>query len=125
MKFYLAATYSQHPAMQAHVMELAQLGHLTTSRWHQGAHDVADEPGAGERFAVEDIRDLDAADVVIHFAGNGARGRGGRHVELGRGKTIWHVGERENVFHHLLAVHVFGDWAALVTYLVTAYGRRG
>lgn len=120
MKFYLAASYSRGVEMQEYAKQLEALGHIVTSRWINGNHEVGDHATSSvanavrHRFATEDIQDLEAADVVINFTGGDGRKRGGRHVELGyalaKQKECVLIGERENVFHYL-PMPQYDDWA--------------
>lgn len=130
MKIYLAARYSAHPEMRG-VRDVLQagLGHEVTSRWIDCHPDVvgdftssftvdtlAERPHDCAPLGQHDLDDLDAADCVISFAGEG--GKGGRHVEFGyglaKGKRMILVGPRENVFHTLAEVEHFDDWWHLV-----------
>ena len=103
MKIYLAANYSTFPQMQEHAKTLEKDGHEVTSEWITGTHDKDDRA----EYARIDLRDVDAAEAVIFFseAPVGSRTRGGKHVEFGyalaKGKRVFIVGPRVNVFHHL------------------------
>lgn len=123
MKFYLAARYSRHPEMQKCRDDLETLGHVVTSRWINGEHQMVNDsmfsPGdekIAERFAREDIEDIVAADCVISFTEpqRSTNSRGGRHVEfglaLGRGILNVIVGPRENVFHFIPGLAVYDTW---------------
>lgn len=120
MKIYLAARYSRHLEMQGYRDRLQTLGHIVTSRWINGGHQISDagmseqSPAMErERFATEDLIDLSAANLVISFTEppRSTNSRGGRHVEfgiaIGLGLTNIVVGPRENVFHCLASVEVF------------------
>jgi hypothetical protein len=100
------------------------LGHEVTSRWIWGNHQIDDKGlsveakrAERERFAVEDMADLQSADICISFteAPRSTNSRGGRHVEfgiaLGMGKNCYVVGPRENVFHCIPGLGVFSDWS--------------
>lgn len=123
MKIYLAARYSRHPEMRAYRDDLEDLGHTVTSRWINGHHQMAEATmftaGAPEevnRFALEDLEDLRAADLVINFTEvpRSGNNRGGRHVEFGMahalGLGLIIVGHRENVFHYLPEVVFYPSW---------------
>ncbi len=114
MKIYLAARYSRRQELCAVRAILRSAGHVVTSRWLDGDHQVSDrglseqaEEAARVRFAVEDWEDLLAADCCVSFteAPRTELTRGGRHVEFGAalalGKRCLVVGHRENVFHCL------------------------
>jgi hypothetical protein len=123
MKIYLAARYSRYPEMQSVRCDLEARGHIVTSRWINGGHELTDE-GLSEqaketdriRFAVEDLDDLYSADCVINFTESprSANSRGGRHVEFGIALAIHMpvivVGPRENVFHCLSHIEWYSDY---------------
>lgn len=126
MKIYLASRYSRREELCGYRAELEAIGHTVTSRWLNGAHqiaddgtplgeerekqfeDMADPRGAALRqsFLQENMADVESADLLIAFTEEprvgGGRSRGGRHVELGLalawGKQIFVVGPRENLF---------------------------
>jgi len=139
MKIYLAARYSRRIELCRYRFQLHTLGHQVTSRWLDGAHQIGDagqpigdagealvEGDAGaadvqsailrERFATEDVLDVQAADLLIAFTEPPRSGasRGGRHVELGlalgQKRTVWVVGPRENIFCWLPQVRHFPTW---------------
>lgn len=109
MKIYLTSRYQDHPLMRDWRAVLELMGHDVTSRWIEGKHsadeDVPDYGDQRRRFAMEDLEDIDAADAIVANSDPEIfrTSHGGRHVELGyalaRGKKIFLVGERENVFH--------------------------
>jgi hypothetical protein len=143
---YLAARYSRHPEMQGYADELRNAGHVITSRWINGSHQVMlnGEALGPEReamfesdhesmesqrreFAGHDWDDLMAADTVISFTEQPRKmgnSRGGRHVEFGAalaaGKRCIVVGWRENVFHCLPAVEFFQTWTDALEALARA-----
>jgi nucleoside 2-deoxyribosyltransferase len=123
VRIYLASRYSRYLEMQAYRADLEAAGHVVTSRWINGDHQI-DDAGlslqAKEeeriRFAQEDLHDLVTSDCVISFteAPRSSNSRGGRHVEYGMalalGKRCIVVGHRENVFHCLPTVEFFQTW---------------
>ena len=126
MKIYLAARYSRRSQMQMYADELWRAGHSITSRWIKEPHclglDEDDdnlEPELAGKFAMEDVNDLRAADVVIAFTEEPAANwtRGGRHVEFGiaveAGKNVYVVGPRENIFYALPQVKHYPTWSEL------------
>lgn len=133
MKFYLAARYSRREEMARNALELAELGLGTTEcAWLSGDHewDGSQEPGEqlarAQQFALDDLRDLMAADIVVVFTeqpASGGRNRGGRHVEYGLAlagrKHVLIVGPAENVFHTLPFVPRYADWPGAVAHIVT------
>lgn len=123
MRIYLAARYSRFEEMQSVRKDLETCGHKVTSRWINGGHKLTDDGLSEEgkeierlRFAVEDLDDLYAADVVVSFTEppRSANSRGGRHVEFGVALAIHMpvvvVGPRENVFHCLSQVEWYPDY---------------
>jgi nucleoside 2-deoxyribosyltransferase len=112
MKAYLAARYSQKGDMQCVATILRARDVEVTSSWleeHWPPGISMDQIPTEElaKFAAQDIKDIDAADVVIMFSIDPliAGVRGGRHVEfgyaLGTGKLIVVLGPKENIFHYL------------------------
>lgn len=123
MKIYLASRYSRFREMQGYREELERAGHVVTSRWINGDHQIDDQGLSTQakeaeriRFASEDRDDLVTADCVVSFteAPRSSNSRGGRHVEHGMalalGKRTIVVGYRENVFHCLPEVEFFPAW---------------
>lgn len=130
MKIYLASRYSRRAQMQFLAAELRRMGHTVTSRWlEQSSRPDCDRlpdgrsriapPDDREAFAVQDIEDVHAADIVVSVTEteDAKSSRGGRHVEFGAayawGKRLVVIGCRENVFHHLPGVEFHAsvwDW---------------
>jgi nucleoside 2-deoxyribosyltransferase len=111
-RIYLAARFSRKDELAGYKSDLERAGLIVSSRWLTGAHDWSgtDDDEIPEAalvpFAIEDLEDIDACDILVAFLETPDAGymSGGRHVELGyalgRGKSILTVGERpENVFH--------------------------
>lgn len=122
-RIYLAARYSRRDELVQYAMRLRAQGHVITSRWLQGHHQVDDQGLSAEadptdrtRFALEDWSDLKGAEIVISFTEppRSSNSRGGRHVELGAAlalaKRVVVIGPRENVFHCLPQVEWYPDW---------------
>lgn len=120
---YLASRYSRRDELKDYADQLMRAGHMVTSRWLYGDHQISDdglseEGSEAERlwFAMEDYEDLKAADTIINFTEppRSVASRGGRHVEFGMAVAHGHklivVGHRENVFHCLPLVEFFPDW---------------
>lgn len=124
MKIYLAARYSRMEELKGYADELAAAGHVITSRWIRGGNGIPETAAVdmeSQRFALEDYRDLSAADTVISWTEPPrveSTARGGRHVEFGlalaMGKRILVVGPRENLFHTMPGVHQFDEWGPAV-----------
>jgi len=125
MKIYLAARYSRREELCKYREKLSNLGHVVTSRWLNGDHQIDNdgEPigesgeslveghnssdGASvlrKKFAKEDVEDVIKSDLLIAFTEvpRSTNSRGGRHVEMGlaigRHISVMIVGPRENVF---------------------------
>jgi hypothetical protein len=123
---YLASRYSRADEMRGVRDVLTALGLNVTAHWidHHGGkypgsftpEQLNDDPDYCAKIAAVDWADLNEADTVISFTGNG--GKGGRHVEFGMavalGKRLIVVGPREHVFHTLPAVEHYHDWPHLV-----------
>ena len=115
MKIYIAARFSRRHECHALGKELEKFGHEIVSRWTLPNSDHVVPLGMSkqasdserERFAKEDLEDLNRCDVIVNIMEDEARNnsRGGRHVEfgyaLGKGKGVVVIGCRETVFHHL------------------------
>ena len=138
MNIYLAARYSRYPEMQGYAKDLEAMGHVVTSRWILGDHEVradgkAETDAWAPRWAQEDWEDLQCADCVISFTEAPGdvpgRARGGRHVEFGAAlaleKQVVVIGTRENVFHWLPQVIFFPAWEDYLSVwgLISGIGR--
>lgn len=145
MKIYLAARYTRRLELCEYWSELAILGHTVTSRWLNGSHQIdgtgrplGDEGElvieSGDRsavhFALEDVADVYAADLMIAFTEQPRSGhsRGGRHVELGlaiaKQIPILIVGPRENVFCWLPEIRHFENWLDCFSALASERSER-
>lgn len=137
MKVYLAARYSRNAEMRQVRDRLVELGYEVTSRWidqHGGEleesltqEQLNSDPDGSSRFANIDVDDLESADIVVSFTGDGGGGKGGRHVEFGmalcRAKWCIIVGPRENVFHCLGGVDVVKNVDDLIELLLFTSNR--
>lgn len=122
MNIYIAARFSRRPEANNLAHLLQNKGHTIVSRWVKPDTDHVLPTGLSqqaedrerERFAMEDVEDVNAADWTISLTeeprGNG---RGGRHVEFGiaiaRGQRLTIIGPRETVFHHLPEIEHFDN----------------
>lgn len=136
-KIYLAGRYSRRLELCKYRHDLRSWGFEVTSRWLDGAHQLADdgtpigddgerlvEAGGGtewpddlrRKFAQDDRDDVFSAGRLIAFTEVPRTGgtRGGRHVELGmalaKGMDVHVVGYRENVFCWLPEVTFHYTW---------------
>lgn len=120
MHVYIAARFSRRPEANALAQELKVRGHTITSRWVKPDSDHVLPTGLSqqaadherERFALEDVVDLRAADWLVSLQEEPRNNsRGGRHVEFGyaiaRDMKITIIGPRETVFHHLPDIEHF------------------
>lgn len=138
MRVYLAARYGRREELLAYRQDLESVGIEVTAHWLGGPSqrllsgavltpeqeaiiesDLASPTATtlGGMCAMQDVRDVQGADVVVSFTENlksSTRGRGGRHVEFGLGwalgKTMMLVGDPEHVFHCLPDVRRYGSW---------------
>ncbi len=119
MNIYLASKYSRMEELRSYRAELQALGHTVTSRWLDGNHEASDESDPTNadlvRWALEDIEDIHASDLLICFTG-GEKSTG-RNIEFGimlasnALGAVMIVGPRESVFHHLPKVGHCDTWA--------------
>ena len=116
-RIYLAARYGRREELNVYAEELRFEGYIVDAIWLTGDHEAelltSDD---AQLFAIEDLRDIEASDIMINFTEPERTGptRGGRHVEFGMahalGLGLIVVGPRENVFHALPSVHQFDKW---------------
>lgn len=118
MTVYLAAPFEHLETMKALRWCLEQEGFTVNASWlseTKAENDavLASKPSvsAGTDYALRDLEDIDAADVIVVYnpVAFYKHGTGGRHVELGYalGKNkliILYGGKPSNVFHHLVPV---------------------
>lgn len=119
MKFYLAARYSHRDQLRQLRAKLLALGHTVTSRWldtewpNDERGSAAAPPEYRAEFAIKDMDDVHAADIVVSLTEPERSGRGGRHVEFGLGlawrKLLVIIGPVEHIFHHHPSVLHFGS----------------
>jgi len=112
MKIYFAARFDHNATMRAYkyFLQIYAPEIEVTSRWIESHHNV------GEYVAcLEDVEDIKNADALLFFSEQATEYmRGGRHVEYGMalalGKTIWVIGEKENVFHYHPSITHFNSF---------------
>lgn len=121
MRIYIASRYDRRFEMLGVTGVLMRAGHVVTSRWIEGRGD------GPEVAAAEDLEDVLRADCLVSFTEEPAASvawsaRGGRHVEFGlalaAGRRLCIVGPRENIFHFLPRVEIYGTLSDLVEGLV-------
>lgn len=129
MIIFLAARCSRRDEMKGYAHQLVQIGHVVSSRWIEGNHelDLTNPSQHYEdriRFAREDVDDLCRSHMCVSFTERSretSNSRGGRHVEfgiaLGVGMCLVVIGHRENVFHYLPHVYFFDNFSDFVTRL--------
>jgi hypothetical protein len=129
-RIYLASAFRRQEELLSYRAELESLGFFVTSRWLTGTHN-ADLDGEYQKYAIEDLCDIQDADVVISFTeapDSQTPPRGGRHVEFGLGyaylKEMYVIGYRENVFHHLPGVRFYPTWRAMMSE-AAQFNRKG
>lgn len=131
MKIYLAARYSSRQQLVDLRAALVARGHAVTSRWLDTAWGPDGEAAPSHcpaplrgQWAVANVEDVKAADMLV-VLGEGERGaRGGKHVEfgvaMGLGKRVAILGVRENLFHFHPGVEYYADEAHLLKALAAA-----
>ena len=141
MKVYLAGPYRARAAIKECADNLTAIGFTVEARWldgdHQGAPDAATDAPIEDRqrWAREDLADIDQADVLVAFTSAGAwaldgtrspvpsnyGASGGRHIETGYALAhqtpVVLIGQPENVFHWLDAITTCADWHEAVVFL--------
>ena len=106
LSVYITAPYPCRDRAVEAMNILEGWGCAVTSRWLKQDDELT------EKYALEDLADVAAADVlfVINPEGWENSGTGGRHVELGYalalGKRIVLLGARSNIFHYISSITV-------------------
>lgn len=68
LKFYLASRFSRREELRGYMKDIESRGHEVTSRWLRANHESSGHSDADNaRFATEDVEDILAADVFVHF----------------------------------------------------------
>jgi len=111
---YLAGRFRDRQFLREVVAEQPEAaGHVITSTW---IRERAENPAKAVANARRDLRQIDAADVLICHCPESRRAnsRSGFALETGYafgcGKKIIIVGERTNIFTHLPEFHFFKTW---------------
>lgn len=119
VRVYVSSSWSNRKEALRVAQELMLSGATITSSWltvesttgNVNALLLPDRHEGCRQRAMQDLRDIDDCDVFVllnpkrlHLSGHG-----GRHVETGyaiaKGKPIFILGARENVFHYTFFVH--------------------
>jgi hypothetical protein len=114
-KVYIAAAYSNKDQACRVRAIIGAIGYACTSTWLDSIHgDAVSLLNSGkatleqvQAWARQDLADIDAADILLLLTQDPTTPmvRGGRMTELGyamgKGKTIWIIGPRENIFTSL------------------------
>ena len=120
LNVYIAGWYDRREELLGLSRQLEQMGYNICSGWltrRQDAFDMSYE--AFNTYAMEDIADIDRADIFVIVSNEeGVLGGGGRHWELGyiwsqsflRPVDIASVGRIEHVFYCLPEVHQYETW---------------
>jgi hypothetical protein len=120
-KIYIAARYavreSLHPWAQ-----ILSTQHDIVSSWLTRPEEEAEEA------ANVDVAEVRNADVLILVA-DASGGNGGRHTEFGMALVLDQrlivVGQRENIFHSLHDVEVYGSWYIAIPKLIECVQCNG
>ncbi len=133
MKIYIASRFSRRHECHDLAKFLMEIGHQITSRWVKSDSDhvivgLSKQAADSERtrFADEDIEDVTNCDCMISLMEEPRNNsRGGRHVEFGYAlalkKSMFIIGPRETVFHHLSGVYQFDDVGSLKEHFLDGY----
>jgi nucleoside 2-deoxyribosyltransferase len=134
MKVYLAAQYARRDELRQYREQLNAQGIYVTSRWLNERESLTTNMGDHSvDFYIEtaniDIEDIDAADALVFFAEDPLVGikRGGRHVEFGyalaKGKPIYVINYKENVFHYLQGIQHFDTFEDFIAFITILRGK--
>ena len=115
---YLSARCTHREDMLAHAETLRALGYAVMSRWIEGRHGASYEDASEVQLqiaAFEDREDVRKADTMLCFTKGSGASRGDMHTVLGMAiqlrRRIIIVGERRQVFHHMLGIEVCASFA--------------
>lgn len=113
MRIYLAAQFERKDELRQYRSDIEALGYQCTSSWLSGKHD---NPNFLQHYAIQDLRDIDAAWLFIVFTAEPETPimRGGHVFETGyayaKGMPVYIVGPRQNIFHHLEHIVQWDKW---------------
>lgn len=138
VKYYFAGRYSRHAELAEYRDRLVTFGvGEVTSRWVDCHNEELETSFTPEElnanpekcwvYGQHDLEDLNQADVIVSFTGDGGGGKGGRHIEHGYA-LAWYtknspmrvviVGPRENIFHCHPATEVYDTFDKFLAYEV-------
>ena len=116
-RIFLAGGYDRRLELLAHQKRLRQMGHILTSGWVDGLHadleikTLEDLTTLNRMCSLDDMGDIDDAEVVVCFTRPWPGAGSGHHVEYGyalaQGKRLAIVGEKLNIYHYLDYVRHF------------------
>lgn len=129
LRIYLAAPFEERPVMLELKKTLEDAGAVITSTWltpddslsMNQLHAKSNRHYECWTRAQKDFEDIDAAHVLVLWKPKSIHKKpttGGHHVEVGyalaKGKPVFVVGERENVFHFHHGVREVSDVFSLI-----------
>lgn len=114
LKVYVAARWDDRDHALLMKKEIESRGLICTSTWLTPHDDQSmdalkaksDAVNQARQRAIKDYQDIDASDCLLVYSNRkGFRnGTGGKHCEVGyahgKGKPVFLLGERENIFHY-------------------------
>ena len=115
-RIYIAGAYGRRASLLEGLCKpLIRKEHEVTSRWLWEDHSSAQGPADMRGYAIDDMRDVARADILVAFSEHPGRmdfpekienaNRGGRHAEFGMalatGMDCHLIGPIEHVFHNL------------------------
>lgn len=120
MKIYLAHNFKARWWLRDYKALLEQNGHEVTSRWISQNYPDIRNPEGEQKYALEDLEDIDAADALILFTDQyGEKPGKGKFMEYGyayaKGKQIYLHGLDYNssIFYYLPGIMVLTQISAL------------
>lgn len=110
MTIYLAGVFETRARLRPIRDKLRARGYVVTSSWldEPDGSTSAPPPEQASSFALRDLQEIEAADLLIVDTFDVAP-RGGREFEAGYAwaldREVWRVGPARSVFHHLLSAY--------------------
>lgn len=113
MKIYIAHNFKARWWLRDYKAFLEGIGHVVTSRWISQNYPEIRNPEMEQKFALEDLADIDAADALILFTDQYGDSPGkGKFMEFGyalaKGKEIYIHGKdiQSSIFYYLPGVRI-------------------